>query len=186
MEDIEIIELYQKRSEEAIVQSDKKYGAYCFTVAYNILSDNEDSSECVNDTWLHTWNVIPPECPKKLKMFFAAITRNLSIDRLKNRSAQKRGNGELTVVLDELEECISDGKDVEEQYDAGLLTQVIENFLREISKRDRQIFVRRYFFTESAAIIAKRYGIKENAVYVSLHRTRQKLHKRLKKEGFNV
>ena len=186
MEDIEIIELYMKRNEEAIVQSDKKYGAYCFRIAYNILANNEDSAECVNDTWLHTWNVIPPECPDRLKMFFASVTRNISIDILKKRTAKKRGQGELAIVLEELAECISDGKDVEEQYDAVILTHVIENFLREIPKKDRQIFVRRYFFTESVTIIAKRYGIKENAVYVSLHRTRQKLHKRLKKEGFNV
>lgn len=186
MEDIEIIELYMKRSEEAIVQSDKKYGAYCFRIAYNILANNEDSAECVNDTWLHTWNVIPPECPERLKMFFASVTRNLSIDILKKRSAKKRGQGELAVVLEELAECISDGKDVEDSFDEKLLTQSIENFLKNIPKRDRQLFIRRYYFTEPVPDIAKRFGIKENAVYVSLHRTRKKLHKHLQEEGFNV
>ncbi len=186
MEDMEIIELFMARNEDAIVQSDKKYGAYCFTIAYNILANNEDSAECVNDTWLHTWNVIPPQHPDRLKIFFAKITRNLSIDRLKNKTAAKRGNGEFTAVLDELAECISDGNSVDEIIEEKLLTESIERFLYELSKRDRQIFLRRYFFTESVTAIAKRFGIRENAVYVSLHRTRKKLHKHLKKEGFNV
>ena len=186
MEDTEIIALYQDRREEAIVQSDKKYGAYCFTIAYNILANNEDSAECVNDTWLRAWKVIPPECPDRLKIFFAAITRNLSIDRIKSRSAQKRGKGELAIVLEELAECVPDGKDVEDSFDEKLLTRSIENFLKNIPKRDRQLFIRRYFFTEPVRNIAKKFGIKENAVYVSLHRTRKKLHKHLQEEGFNV
>ena len=186
MEDSEIIALYMARSEMAIAESDSKYGAYCFSVAYNILSDNEDSAECVSDTWLHTWNVIPPQCPVCLKMFFAKITRNLSIDKLKKRSARKRGGGEFAIALDELNECVSGKECVENSFDEKLLTEAIESFLRKIPKRDRQIFLRRYFFTSSVQEIASHFGISESTVYVSLHRTRKKLKKFLEKEGFNV
>lgn len=186
MEDTQIIELYQRRSEKAIAESDKKYGAYCFTVANNILANKEDSGECVNDTWLHTWNIIPPQCPDRLKMFFAKITRNLSVDRLKRRNAQKRGAGELELALDELEECVPGSSFVENVLDEKLLTECIENFLREIPQRDRQLFLRRYFFTESVSSIASRFKISENVVSVSLHRTRGKLKKYLEKEGFDL
>lgn len=186
MEDIEIIRLYQNRSENAIAESDKKYGAYCFTVANNILADNEDSEECVNDTWLHTWNVIPPKCPDRLKMFFAKITRGLSIDKLRNRNRKKRGEGELVLALDELRECVPAGGHVEDSFDEKLLSECIDAFLREIPKRDRQLFLLRYFFTEPVSKIALRLGMSENSVSVTLHRTRAKLKEHLKKEEFSL
>ena len=186
MEDIEIIGLYRSRSENAIAESDKKYGAYCFTVAYNILSDREDSGECVNDTWFHTWNVIPPKSPDRLKLFFAKITRRLSIDRLKKRNSQKRGAGELAVALDELDGCVPGGSRVEDSIDEKLLAECIDTFLRKLSRRDRQFFLRRYFFTESVSGIASRFKVSENVVSVSLYRTRAKLKKRLETEGFSV
>lgn len=186
MEDIRIIELYQNRSENAIAESDKKYGRYCFTVANNILGKKEDSEECVNDTWLRTWNVIPPQYPEKLKMFFAKITRNLSVNRLKNRNSLKRGAGETALALDELEECVPDRGGVENSFDEKLLTEMIDSFLRKLPQRERQLFLRRYFFTEPVSVIAERFGISENAASVSLHRTRAKLRTYLEKEGFVV
>lgn len=186
MEDIEIIRLYQDRSENAIAESHRKYGAYCFKVANNILASTEDSEECVNDTWLHTWNVIPPKCPDRLKMFFAKITRSLSIDKLRYRNAKKRGSGELSLALDELRECISGGDQVDDRLDERLLSECIDTFLREIPQRDRQIFLLRYFFTETVSKIAARFGISENAVSVSLHRTRSGLKSHLQKEGFSI
>ena len=186
MEDNEIIELYNSRNEKAIAESDKKYGAYCFAVANNILSNNEDSGECVNDTWLHTWNIIPPQYPERLKMFFAKITRNLSINKLKSRNAKKRGEGEFSLALEELEECVPGGSSVENSVDEKLLTECITAFLSELPKRDRQLFLRRYFFTEAVSEIASRFEMSENAVSVSLYRTRAKLKVFLEKEGFDL
>ena len=186
MEDIEIIKLYNSRNEKAIAESDKKYGAYCLAVANNILFNNEDSRECVNDTWLHTWNIIPPQYPERLKMFFAKITRNLSINKLKSRNSKMRGEGELALALDELEECIPGGSSVESSVDEKLLAECINAFLSELPKRDRQLFLRRYFFTESVSEIALRFEMSENAVSVSLYRTRAKLKIFLEKEGFDI
>lgn len=185
MEDTEIVELYWTRSERAIAESEKKYGAYCFEVADNILKSVEDSRECVNDTWLRTWNVIPPKRPDVLKMFFAKITRNLSLDVIRRRNAQKRGGGVRDAVA-ELEECVSGVVFIEDSFDEKLLGECIDGFLRGIPKRDRQFFLRRYFYAESAKVIAKRFGTSENAVSVSLCRTRAKLKKHLEREGFFV
>ena len=184
--DNEIIGLYQARSETAIAESDAKYGSYCFAVADNILNNREDSGECVNDTWLYTWNVIPPKCPDILRLFFAKITRNLSIDKLRKRTSQKRGEGEFTLALEELEECVPDRGSVEDSLDEKHLSIVIDEFLRTIPQRDRQFFLRRYFFTEAVSKIAARFKVSENVVSVSLHRTRAKLKVHLEKEGFNV
>lgn len=184
--DNEIIGLYQARSETAIAESNAKYGAYCFAVADNILNNREDSGECVNDTWLYTWNVIPPKYPDILRLFFAKITRNLSIDKLRKRTSKKRGEGELALALEELEECVPDKGSVEETVDEKQLSVVIDEFLRTIPQRDRQFFLRRYFFTEAVSQIAARFKVSENVVSVSLHRTRAKLKLHLEKEGFNV
>lgn len=186
MTDNEIIGLYQARSETAIAESNAKYGSYCFAVADNILNNREDSGECVNDTWLYTWNVIPPKCPDILRLFFAKITRNLSIDKLRKRTSKKRGEGELTLALEELEECVPGKGSVEESLDEKQLSIVIDEFLRTIPQRDRQFFLRRYFFTEAVSKIAARFKVSENVVSVSLHRTRAKLKVHLEKEGFNV
>ena len=186
MTDTEIIELYRSRSENAVRESDRKYGAYCFAVADNILNSREDSGECVNDTWLHTWNVIPPKCPDRLKMFFAKITRNLAVDRLRLKKSQKRGGGQLEAALDELEDCIAGRSIVDEALDKKLLGECIDAFQREIKTRDRQFFLRRYFYTEAVSDIASRFGVSANAVSVSLARTRGKLKERLEKEGFFV
>lgn len=186
MTDTEIIGLYNARSETAIAESNAKYGAYCFAVADNILNDREDSNECVNDTWLYTWNVIPPKRPDRLKLFFAKITRNLSIDRLRKMSAKKRGEGELALALEELEECVPDKSRVEEAVDERRLSAVIDEFLRTVPTRDRQFFLRRYFYTEAVSKIAARFKVSENVVSVSLHRTRAKLKVHLEKEGFDL
>lgn len=186
MEDTQIIKLYNDRDQRAIAESDAKYGRYCFTVANNILDSREDSDECVNDTWLHTWNVIPPQCPDILKMFFARITRNLSLDRLKRRTAKRRGSGEFTSALDELEECVPDRSSVDDLVDSKRLSRCISDFLAQCPQRERSFFLRRYFFTEPVSNIAKRYKCSENTVSVTLHRVRAKLKAYLEKEGFTV
>ncbi|MCM1578273.1 MAG: sigma-70 family RNA polymerase sigma factor [Ruminococcus sp.] len=181
--DNEIISLYFARRQQAVALSREKYGAYCFEVARNILSSREDSEECVNDTWLAAWNVIPPQKPARLKMFFAKITRNSALDLVRRQGAKKRGSGEFAMSLEELSECLG-GRSVEEELDAKSLGECVNGFLKSLPQKDRRIFLRRYFFADSAADIAKRYGVTPNAAAVSLCRTREKLREHLKKEGF--
>jgi len=184
LEDHQIIDLYWHRSPDAIDQTAGKYGAYCFAIAENILHSPEDSEECVNDTWLHAWNAIPPQRPNVLRLFLAKLTRGLAFDRYRAQKAKKRGGGEMALVLDELAECLSGGTSVEEAYEGQELGQCIRRFVRELPQRDGNVFVRRYFFTEPVAVIAKRYGLTENYVMVLLSRTRKKLKAHLQKEGY--
>lgn len=184
MEDSQIIELYWQRDMEAISETAKLYGAYCFTIADNILGSAEDAEECVNDTWLNTWNAIPPQRPKALRMFLATITRNLAFDRFRARKAEKRGGGEIELVLDELAECVAGGPDVEAAYEGKELGRCVQRFIRSLPEREGNVFVRRYFFTEPVSDIAKRYSLSENHVMVLLSRTRKKLKTHLLKEGY--
>ena len=184
MEDNQIVELYFQRKADAIKETDSKYGSYCFAIADNILHNREDSEECVNDTWLSAWNAMPPQRPNMLRMFLAKITRNLSFNRFHARNAEKRGGGEINLVLDELAECIANESDTENEYLAKELEQCIRLFVRELPEREGNVFVRRYFFTEPVSMIAKRYGMTENNVMVTLSRTRKKLKAHLEKEGY--
>ncbi len=184
MEDSRIIELYWQRSEVAIKETDGKYGAYCFAIANNILHSKEDSDECVNDTWLNAWSSMPPQRPTMLRIFLGKITRNLSFNRYSSRSAKKRGGGEIVLVLDELAECIACESDVESEYEVKELGRCINLFVSNLPERDGNVFVRRYFFTEPVAEIAKRYSLTESNVGVILNRTRKKLKNYLIREGF--
>lgn len=186
MKDETIIDLYFKRDENAIAESDIKYGAYCRTVANNILCNREDTEECINDTWLRAWNSMPPTRPNVLKLFFAKITRNISFDRYKRDHAKKRGGGEIDIALSELEECIAAHSDVENEIETRELEASINRFIMIIPERDRNIFIRRYFYVERAADIAERYEMRESAVFVSLSRTRAKLKKHLTDEGYFI
>lgn len=184
MEDTQIIDLYWARSEDAIRVSDEKYGAYCFTVASNIVESREDAEECVNDTWLRAWNAMPPERPSRLRMFFAAITRNLSLDRIRERLACKRGGGAVLLALEELSECVSGSPEVEDTVIASALAASVNRFLDTLREPSRGIFLRRYFFFESVDEIAHARGVKPGTISVSLHRTKKALREHLKKEGF--
>lgn len=184
MEDNQIIELYWSKNESAITETNRKYEGYCFTIADNVLHSREDSEECVNDTWLHAWNAMPPQKPARLRMFLAKITRNLSFNRFNARTAQKRGDGEIILVLDELAECIASESDVADEYAAKELSECIRKFVRALPEREGNVFVRRYFFTEPVAVIAQRYSLTDNNVMVILSRTRKKLKACLIKEGF--
>lgn len=183
MEDNHIVDLYWKRDTAAIQESSEKYGSYCFSIANNILHSKEDSEECVNDTWLKTWNAIPPARPKSLRLFLAKITRNLSFDCFTARSAKKRGAGEINLVLDELSECIPSDSDVASEYEFKELCQFIQQFVNSLSLKDRTVFLRRYFFADSIADISKRLDLSENSIMVNLCRTRKKLRHYLQKEG---
>ena len=184
MEDRQIVELYWQKNADAISETAGKYGAYCFTIAENILHNAEDSEECVNDTWFHAWNTIPPQRPGALRIFLARITRNLAFNRLNARNAEKRGGGEVALVLDELGECLGGGADAEAAYEAKELRQCIRRFVRSLPERDGNVMARRYFFAEPVSDIAKRYGLSENNVMVILSRTRKKLKAHLLKEGY--
>lgn len=184
MTDEKIIELFFQRNEEAITETHKKYGSYCFKIANSILNNREDSEECLNDTWMKTWNSIPPTRPGYFNLYLAKIIRNLSFNKYKAMHAGKRGHGEIAFILDELEECIAGQSDVEALYLAEELKTTINKFARSLSERDCNVFVRRYFYAESIKEIARRYGLSENNVGIILNRSRNKLKEQLKKEGY--
>ena len=184
MEDSRIIELYWQRNPNAIAETEQKYGAYCFRVADNILKNREDSEECVNDTWLRAWNVIPPKRPEVLQMFLAKITRSIAFNRFEARTAGKRGGGETALVLEELSECIAGSSDVEREIEERELSECIRLFVRSLPEREGNVFVRRCFFNETIEEIGKRYGLTKNHTAVILSRTRKKLRTHLMKEGY--
>ncbi len=186
MEDKTIIELFFERSETAIEQAASKYGAYCHTIAYNILADQQDAEECVSDSYLKLWNVIPPQRPTCLRSFLGKITRNLALDRWDKGRAQKRGGGELPLALDELAECVSGGASPEVSLDRIALTRAINEFLGELAPNARQIFVRRYWYLEAVRDIAEKTGGSEGSVKTSLSRSRAMLKEKLEKEGFSI
>ena len=183
MEDSKIIDLYFERNEAAITETDQKYGAYCRSIAWNILQNHEDSEECVSDTWLRAWNAMPPQRPRVLRQFLAKITRNLSLDRFRADHAHKRGSGEVPLALEELKECVGSGNPATDA-ERKLLEELIGQFLQQLSQRDRGVFLRRYFYMESHKDIAARYGMKETNVRLCLSRTRQRLREYLRKEDF--
>ncbi|MCL1866478.1 MAG: sigma-70 family RNA polymerase sigma factor [Oscillospiraceae bacterium] len=183
MTDSEIIALYFSRSESAINETSKKYGAYCTAVAMNVLHDREDAEECVSDAFLKAWNAIPPDSPDVLSAFLAKITRNISINRYKAAKASKRGGNEVPLLLGELESCVPSRYSVEGEADSRLLGESIDRFLDTVGRNERVFFVRRYWFNESIAAIAERFGVGESRVAVSLYRTRNKLRVCLEKEG---
>ena len=183
MEDKEIIKLYFEKDEKAIAETSAKYGAYCKTVAENILKNSEDSEECFNSALLCLWNSVPPQKPENLKIFLAKITRNIAINNLKTRFAEKRGGKEGFAAFEELSEFVQEKAGVEESFEAEELEKSINFFVKNLPEKERNIFIRRYFFFESMKKIGERYGFSENRVSVILFRTRKKLRKYLEKEG---
>ena len=133
MDDTQIIALYWQRSSDAIRASEEAYGAYCFTVANRIVENREDAEECVSDTWLRAWYAMPPEKPNYLRMFFAAITRNLSLDRVRASLTAKRGGGQAVLALEELSECVSGSPEVEDAIIAAELSASVNRFLNTLS-----------------------------------------------------
>jgi len=183
LEDEKIIDLFWKRDELAISNVAKKYGNYLRSISYNILYNSQDSDECINDTYLKTWNAIPPKRPQKLKIWLGKITRNLSLDKYRKNRAQKRGGGEIDFIFSELEQCIPDKNKVENEIEDKEMADSISLFLNNCSLENRVIFMRRYYFGDSIANISKKYNISESKVKSSLFRTRNKLKIYLEKEG---
>ena len=185
MEDQQIVDLYFARSESAITETDRKYGRYCHSIAYNILEDHEDAKEIVNDTYLKAWNTIPPNRPDPLKPSVGMISRHLSLDRYEEYHTQKRG-GQVPLVLEELAECIPDNDSREDIGESVALKDALAKFIRSLPDKTQMIFLRRYWYASSVAEIAEEYGMRENSVNVLLHRTRKKLKDHLQKEGFDL
>lgn len=183
MDDARIVELYWSRSEQAISETEAKYGKYCRTIARNILADSADAEECVNDTYLKAWNSMPSNRPARLAPYLGRLTRWLSLNRLRDQDCLKRGKGELPLVLDELAETLDSGFDTERELEIRELNREIRRLLDRLEKEERDVFLGRYWFVASIAEIAERSGFTESKVKSMLHRTRKKLLRQLKEEG---
>ena len=183
MEDSAIIELYWGRSENAIDETDKKYGGYLGTIAYNILYSHEDAGEAVNDTYLKAWDSMPPQKPNILSAFLAKITRRISLNMRRAALAEKRGGGEIDLVLDELSESIPSGVSVEQELDAKALTETLNTFLGSLKETERDMFMRRYWYMDSIKDIAGMFGCGESKVKTTLFRIRQRLIAVMESEG---
>ena len=182
LSDSEIVSLYWARSETAIEETERKYGSYCYTVAYNVLYCKEDAEECVNDTWLRAWQSMPPEAPRFLSAFLGKITRNLALNRYAHDHAEKR-NRHLTEIYDEAAEPFSDGRDMVEEI---ILQDAVNRFLQGLSRETRILFLRRYWYMSPLRDIAKDYGLPEGTVKSILSRTRRKFKEFLEKEGIGL
>lgn len=186
MDDSKIIELYFQRSEMAISATDAKYGAYCHSIAYRILNQQQDSEECVSDTYLRAWESIPPTYPDNLRGFLGKITRNMALNRLREQSTEKRGGNKLTASLEELRECVSDDNLVENTVEQRLLTECIGRFLAAQTQEKRVAFVLRYWYMYSLKEIAEKLGSSEVKVRSMLFRLRKQLKVQLEQEGVKL
>lgn len=182
MEDGRILALFQGRDEAAIQAVGEKYGSYCAAVAGKILDDPQDVEEVVSDTWLRAWDSIPPNRPVSLKLYLARIARNLAFDRFRSRCREKRGGGAVVLALEELRECAAPGQPGD-SLDARELAGAVNTFLKKLPRREREVFLRRYFHLETAPEINRELGISEGNVRAILSRTRKKLRAYLIKEG---
>jgi len=186
LDDSEIVEMLFDRNENAIAAMENKYGSYCASIANNILRNREDSEECVNDTYMKAWESVPPQKPKILSAFLAKITRNIAIDRYRRDRSQKRGGDDMGLIFEELEDCVSDGSNIEAAAERHEIIAAVNRFLGKLSTKNRIMFVSRYCYCESVHDIAARFGTKENNVSVSLNRTRAQLREYMKKEGYEL
>lgn len=185
MEDEGIVDLYLKRSQQAILETKKKYGAYCRVVARNVLSNRLDIEECENDTYLAAWNTIPPNIPRKFSVFLGRITRNIALDKHGYNTVKKR-NREFEVILAELEECIASVHTVETEYEAGEIADYINQFLYTIDIQSRNLFIKRYWYSDSIEELSRQFNMSSSKVKSILFRTRNKLRFYLEREGINI
>ncbi len=184
MDDAEIIRLLWERAEAALTGLSEKYGRLVFKLSENILGNREDAAECVNDTWLGVWNAIPPQRPQVLCAFVCRIGRNISLKRYRSNTAAKR-NHAYEQAIDELEDCLI-SPSAEEIWSAGELGRTIDRFLDTLDRKNRLIFMRRYWFSDSITVIASRMGMSENNISVRLSRIRSRLRDYLLKEEMSL
>lgn len=183
MNDEDIIKLFLERSEDAIIETAKRYGKYCYLIAFNILKNKEDAEECVNDVFLKLWTSIPPMLPNSFISYLGVVTRNLALNRYEYYSAQKRGNSQVPFVFDELKECISSTNNVETAINSWYVGEILEEFIIKLDERNRQVFISRYWYFYSIKEISEKYDMSESLVKVSLYRSRKKLKRLLIKAG---
>ena len=186
MEDEAIVTLYWERNEHAIEQTKEKYERYLTRIAYNILSDIQDSEESVSDTYFKAWNAMPPHRPTVLSTFLGKITRQVSIDRFRTKNREKRRFSEYAVSLNELEDCISAGDTTQECVELKRLGESISRYLRTLPEDTRGVFICRYYFVDSISEIARHYAMSKSKVKSMLYRTRQELRAYLVEEGFSI
>lgn len=186
LSDEEIISLYWARQEKAISETDLKYGKYLYTIAHNILNDDLDSEECLNDTYLGTWNAIPPQRPKIFQAFLSKITRNIALGRIRKATAEKRIPSEMTRSLEELDECILVEPGEDEKYYVNRLSELFNRYLETLSDRQLFIFVCRYYYSDSIISIADMLKLSKNTILRDLAKIRQELREFLEKEGYTV
>ena len=184
LSDEQIIQLYWDRNETAITATDEKYGRYLYTIAYNVLHDRLDCEECLNDTYLGTWNRIPPTRPAAFMVFLSKIMKNIAVDRHRKNTAEKRDPGELTASLDELEDCIPAGESVEDEFTRGEIVRILNDYLRTLKERQLTVFVSRYYYCDTLDSIAEMTGTSVNTVLRDLAAIRKGLAARLEKEGY--
>lgn len=186
MEDQRIIELFWSRDEQAIVETAKKYSGYCRSIATNILRNQSDVEECLNDTWLRTWDSLPPQRPNIFPVYLGTITRNLSLGRLRHNSAQKRSPVKSLLSFDDIQETVSDNHSVENEIRVQELGRAMDRFLRNLSPKDRCIFLRKYWYMDTIAEIAARCHTTSGSIKANLYRTRNKLKTYLEQEGYDL
>ena len=185
MNDRQIVELFWKRDEAAIENSAAKYGRLLHRISFNILSNHEDSEECVNDTYVKAWNSIPPKKPEYLSAYLGRITRNLSLNRWHGNRAKKRAEN-MEMLLSELSDCVPAPQTIEDEIEGKLLTETIVMWLETLSQNDRVIFLRRYWFGDSLATLADACETTPNKMAGHLFRLRKALKKSLEKEGITI
>lgn len=183
MDDSQIIDLYFRREEAAISQTAAKYGVFCHNLARNILSIDADAEECVNDTYLHAWNSIPPTRPDKLGAWLGRVVRNLAINLWNKNHCKKRYSG-MELLLNELEECIPSPGTVEHEIEAKELTGIINVWLASLTKNDRVLFMRRYWNGEAVNALAEECGMTQGRLAKRMYQLRQKLKATLEREGY--
>lgn len=183
MDDGKIIELFWNRNETAIAETSEKYGKYLYKIAYNILSDAEDSEESVNDTYLAAWNEIPPEKPNVLSAFLGKITRYISLNKYRAKTTKKRGGSEINAVYEEIADLIPDNHNFIDEIEARELGKIISDFLRLLPENERKVFICRYWYLDSISDISENFNFTKAKVKSMLHRTRKKLLSELMKEG---
>lgn len=187
MTDSEIVEMFFRRDEEAVRLTHERYGSYCCSIAFGILRSREDAQECENDACAAAWNAIPPSRPEVLKTFMGKLVRRISLKRLRGRMAIKRGGGtSAAAALEELEECVPSGYSIDEKTDSAEIVRVINDFLASLSDDERRIFVCRYWYLDSIASIAVRFGFGHSKVKMTLKRTRDRLRSVLEKEDIII
>ena len=184
MEDAGILALYFARDEQALAETQKKYGPSLFSVSYQILRCQQDAEECVNDTYIRAWNAIPPTKPTFLGAFLLKITRNLSLSYYKAARAAKRGGGQVEALTQELSDCVTGSPEL--LLEAAELSRLLDKFLRTLPQKERCVFLRRYWYCDSISDIAAQCHMASGTVKSSLHRTRGKLKRYLQEEGIFI